>query len=253
MGKWVAQKISFSLAALLLLCSSAFIRAEGNVETLIFYDDFPPFSYLEDGQPKGLFVDVVTAIFDDMGKEYETKSYPIKRALLSASKGEGLVVGILKNEERQKMFDYSAVLYVEKSMLFVNSGHAFPFNSVNDLKSKRVGVKFGWSYGEAFDQARNTQLFSTVVGEPKQLYTLLEAGRLDAVVGNELSIPCIAKIMNHPIQVDALPMPLLEADLYLAVKKGTKTNLIEKFNERMAYIKNNGVYKNILKKYNPSN
>jgi len=228
-------------------------RAEGDVETLIFYDDFPPFCYLDDGQLKGLFIDVVTAIFDDMGGAYETKSYPIKRALLSASKGQGIVVGILRNEERQKIFDYSSSFYIEKRMLFVSKGHIFPFSSVNDLKGKRVGVKLGWSYGSKFDQAKNTQLFTPVVGETKQLYTLLKTGRLDTVVGNELSVPSLTKVMNYPVQIEALPTPLLEADLYIAAKKGTKVELIEKFNNHMAQIKVNGVYKDILKKYNRIN
>jgi len=228
-------------------------RAESDVETLIFYDDFPPFCYLDDGQAKGLFVDVVTAIFDDMGEAYETKSYPIKRALLFASKGQGIVVGILKNEERQKIFDYSSSFYTEKSMLFVSKGHTFPFSSVNDLKGKSVGVKLGWSYGSKFDQARKTQLFTPVVGEPKQLYTLLKTGRLDAVVGNELSVPRLTKVMNYPVKLEPLPTPLLMADLYIAAKKGTKADLIEKFNNHMAKIKMNGEYKSILKKYNPIN
>jgi len=228
-------------------------RAEGDVETLIFYDDFPPFSYLVDGQPKGLFIDVVTAIFDDMGEAYEIKSYPIKRALLSASKGQGIVVGILKNEERQKIFDYSSSFYIEKSMLFVSKGHTFPFSSVNDLKGKRVGVKLGWSYGSKFDQARNAQLFTPVVGEPKQLYALLKTGRLDAVVGNELSVPSLTKVMIPPVQIEALSTPLLMADLYIAAKKGTKTELIEKFNNHMTQIKVSDVYKDILNKYNHIN
>ena len=238
---------------LLLSCLSMLSRAEGDVETLIFYDDFPPFSYLVDGQPKGLFIDVVTAIFDDMGEAYEIKSYPIKRALLSASKGQGIVVGILKNEERQKIFDYSSSFYIEKSMLFVSKGHTFPFSSVNDLKGKRVGVKLGWSYGSKFDQARNAQLFTPVVGEPKQLYALLKTGRLDAVVGNELSVPSLTKVMIPPVQIEALSTPLLMADLYIAAKKGTKTELIEKFNNHMTQIKVSDVYKDILKKYNHIN
>jgi polar amino acid transport system substrate-binding protein len=249
----LARTTSFSLITLLLSCHSMLSRAEGDVETLIFYDDFPPFCYLDDGQAKGLFVDVVTAIFDDMGDVYETKSYPIKRALLSADRGQGIVVGILRNEERQKIFDYSSSFYTEKSMLFVSKGHKFSFSSVNDLKGKRVGVKLGWSYGSKFDQAKNAQLFTSVVGEPKQLYTLLRAGRLDVVVGNELSIPRLTKVMNHPVQVEALPTPLLMADLYIAAKKGTKVELIEKFNNHMEQIKVNGMYKNILKKYNRIN
>jgi polar amino acid transport system substrate-binding protein len=248
MLKWV-RIMSFGIITLLLSCHGMLSRAEGNVETLIFYHENPPFSYQEDGQVKGLFVDVVTAIFDDMGVAYTIKTYPFKRAMLFANKGGGIVVGIIKNDEREKSLDYSSSFYIEKSVLFVSKGHGFPFNSINDLKGKRVGVKLGWSYGAEFDQATDNKLFTPIVGEPKQLYTLLQAGKLDAVIGRELYIPDLIKILRAPLEVESLPIPLLIADLYLAVKKGTKAELIEKFNYHIELIKLSGEYDNILAKY----
>ena len=245
----LAHSIVFCVITAVLSSISMFSCAEENIETLIFYDNFPPFSYLEEGQVKGLFVDVVTAVFDDMGTAYKTKSYPFKRALLSASKGDGFVVGILKNEERQKYLDFSSSFYIEKSMLFVNKGYAFPFRSVSDLKGKIIGLKLGWSYGEIFDQARGAKLFTSVIGEEKQLYILLNTGRLDAVIGNELSAPDMIKRMNLHASIEALPTPLLITGLRIATQKGTKERLIEKFNIHMNKVKVSGAYEQVLIKY----
>lgn len=249
----LARKLSFGIIILFLSCHSMLNRADDKVETLIFYDEYPPFCYQDNGQTKGLFVDVVTAIFDDMGVAYKIKSYPFKRAMLSADMGEGIVVGIIKNNDRQRSLDYSSPFYIDKNVLFVSKGHAFPFSSINDLKGKRVGVKLGWSYGVEFDQATNNKLFTPIVGEPKQLYTLLQTGKLDAVVGNELSIPSLIKILRAPVEVESLPIPLLMADLYLAVQKGTKAELIEQFNYHVGRIKVSGEYDNILAKYSRMN
>ena len=245
----LTRTISFCAITLMFSCISMISRAQQNIETLIFYDNFPPFSYIQEGQPKGLFVDVVTAVFDDMDRAYETKSYPFKRALLSADKGLGFVVGILKNKDRQKYFDFSSPFYIENSMVFINKDHAFPFHSVSDLKGKKVGVKLGWSYGEAFDQAREEQLFTSIIGEERQLYMLLKTGRLDAVIGNELSAPNLIKKMKLQTTIEALPTPLLTIGLRIATKKGTKAELIEKFNFHMQRIKASGVYEKIINKY----
>ena len=243
------RTISSYVIVVALSFTSMFCRAEEKIETLIFYDNFPPFSYLEDGQFKGLFVDVAIAVFEDMGIVYQTKSYPFKRALFSAGKGLGLVVGILKTEERQTYLDYSSPFYIEKSMLFVNKGDEFPFRSVSDLKGKIVGVKLGWSYGEAFDQARNDELFTSVIGVERQLYTLLNTGSLDTVIGNELSAPDLIREMGLQAKIGALPTPLLVSGLHIATKKGTKASLIEKFNVHMNQIKVSGEYEKILNKY----
>ena len=59
-------------------------------ETLLFYDQYPPFSYKEDNKIKGLFVDVMKKAFARMNTNVEISSYPFKRALLLAAQGYGV-------------------------------------------------------------------------------------------------------------------------------------------------------------------
>ena len=241
-------KLIYVMTALLTFFSM-FSRAEEETEMLFFYGNYPPFCYVENDQVKGLFVDVVTAVFDDMDSVYQTKYYPFKRALHSAKQGDGLVAGILKTAQRQKYLDYSSPFYIEKSMIFVNNNASFPFRSISDLAGKRIGVKLGWSYGEAFDQARHKQLFTPIVGEEIQLYTLLKAGRIDAVIGNEFSAPILIKEMQLEAVIEALPNPLLITGLRIAAKKGTKQQVLERFNIHLKRIKSSGLYEKIINKY----
>ena len=244
----------FSLVSVLLLTlvMASFSRlsvAKNATETLIFYDHFSPFCYAENGQPKWLFVALVSAAFDDMGVAYDTSVYPFKRAMHVADKGEGIVVGILKNNERQELLDFSDPFYVEVSSLFVRKGESFPFASINDLKGKRIGVKLGWSYGLEFDKAKDHKLFHSIVGNTKQLYTLLDVGRLDAVIDNELSIPSVVKTLDMDIQMEMLPHSLLLGDIFIGVKKGTKADVLKRFNASVKRIKANGVYNGIIERY----
>jgi len=85
-------------------------------QSLLFYDEFPPFSYVEDNQPKGLFVDIVSAVFKSMGASIDANSYPFKRAMRMAELGQGIVVGVYKTDRRRERLDFSTPFYREKTV-----------------------------------------------------------------------------------------------------------------------------------------
>ena len=145
-------------------------------ENLIFYAGAPPLSYAENGRPLGLYFDIVTAVFDDMGVQYEITVVPFKRALLHAYEGKGIVVGIYKTKERSKKLDYSYSFYESKVVLFVRPNQDFPFSSMADLIGKTIATKVGWSYGVEFDKARVRLDFQAIDGEAEQNFRLVMTG-----------------------------------------------------------------------------
>mgnify|MGYP000394343296 CR=1 FL=1 len=231
------------------ILSSVISTANVHAETLLFYDDFWPFSYTEKAQTKGLYFDIVTTVFKNMETEYKVETYPFKRALIMAMEGKGVVVGVFKTDERSLKLEFSKPFYREESVLFVNKKNTFPFSVISDLKGKQVGVKLGWSYGEEFDRAKERKLFTTTVGSPKQIYNLLDLGRLDAVVDNKLSGIGTINDLSLNQSIEALPQYLVLGGIYIAVKRGTNTELIKKFNHHVSRIRDNGEYEKILAKY----
>lgn len=216
---------------------------------VIFYDDYPPFSFQQNGEAQGLWVDLIEAILSDMNIPYELQVYPFKRALHSAKTGEGVVVGIVKNEQREAFLDYSDSFYVEKNLLWVRKGHSFEFTKIPDLKGHTLGIKLGWSYGDEFDQAKEAQWFSTIDGEIKQLYALLDAERLDALVDNDLAAPKLISKLNLKHELVSLSQPLLLASIYLAMKKGSDPRFLAAFNQTLSKLKKSNRLKEIQSQF----
>jgi len=231
------------------ILSAVINTAKIHAETLLFYDDFWPFSYTEKAQTKGLYFDIVTTVFKNMDTEYTVETYPFKRALILAMAGKGVVVGVFETDERSLELEFSKPFYYEESVLFVNKKNTFPFSTISDLKGKQVGVKLGWSYGAEFDRAKESKLFTTTVGSPKQIYHLLDLGRLDAVVDNKLSGIATINDLSIDQNIEALPRHLVLGGIYIAVKNGTNTGLIKKFDHHVSRIRENGEYEKILAKY----
>ncbi|WP_028863793.1 substrate-binding periplasmic protein [Psychromonas aquimarina] len=233
------------LFAVLISFSSTLQAAE----TLIFYAGAPPLSYAEDNQPKGLYFDIVTTLFDEMEVEYNVIILPFKRALLHTYEGKGIVIGIYKTEERALRLDYSDSLHDSKAVLFINKARPFSFLSMSDLKGKTIAVKLGWSYGAAFDQAKQRSEFQTVHGDAQRNFRLVIEGRADAFVDDRLPGITTIKEMGIAGQIDTLPRPVNIGKLYIAVKKGTNSQLIQHFNYHLQQFKTDGRYQAILAKY----
>jgi len=233
----------------IFIFSVAILSSKAQAETLLFYEDYWPFSYIENAQTKGLYYDLATSIFDSMEKDYSVEVYPFKRSLMLSMSGKGLVVGIFKTDERSIELEFSEPFYQEESVLFVNKDNKFPFNAMSDLKGRQIGVKLGWSYGAEFDQAKESKLFTTVVGSTEQIYRLLELGRLDAVVDNKLSGISTINDLKVNQSIDVLPKPLVIGGIHIAAKKGLKSELLKQFNRHVSRIRDNGEYHKILNRY----
>ena len=218
-------------------------------ENLIFYAGAPPLSYAEKGRPLGLYFDIVTAVFDDMGVQYELSAVPFKRALLHAYEGKGIVVGIYKTKERSEKLDYSNSFYDSKVVLFVRNKQDFPFLSITDLTGKTIATKVGWSYGSEFDRARGRSEFQAIDGEAEQNFRLVMTGRRDAFIDNQISGITTLRKMGITDKIRILPHPVNVGSHYLGVKKNTHSKLIKRFNQHLTKLKAEGHYDEILSNY----
>ena len=218
-------------------------------ENLIFYAGDPPLSYAEKDRPQGLYFDIVTAVFDDMGIKYDVTTVPFKRALLYAYEGSGIVAGIYKTKERSEKLDYSSSFYDSKVVLFVRKKQDFPFISMTDLRGKKIATKVGWSYGVEFDRARDKLELQAIDGEAEQNIRLVMTGRRDAFIDNLISGIATIKKMGIVDKIEILPRPVNIGAHYLGVKKNTHSKLIRRFNQHLKKLKSEGRYDDIISKY----
>lgn len=236
----------FEIAFLAIFLCASNVMAE---ETLIFYEGDPPLSHPAGQAPSGVYFDLVTAIFDDLGVSYTVHSLPFKRALMQAKEGKGIVAGIFKTEERAQYLDFSENFYSTQVVLFTVRHRSFPYAQMDDLRNKKIGAKLGWSYGQAFDTARSEGLFAVVEGESTSLINQLLQGRTDAFIDNKLTGIYTFKELGIIDQMEILPTPIDTGPHYLGAQKGAKQTLLAQFNERLAAFKKNGRYQSILAPY----
>lgn len=194
--------------------------------TILGDDSYPPVIHLAQGRPRGFLVEVLERVEPRLQVRVDVQLMPWKRAYVLAQRGQGGLIGVSRNQERDGLFDFSRPIYNDDIRVVVLKGHGFPFKDMADLRGRRIGGVSGASYGERVDAAIRDGLFTMDrdIGQVSRLRKLL-AGRLDAAfIGNgergfEWQLASHPELQEHRDKFELLPVPLATDPLHLAFLK----------------------------------
>lgn len=204
------------------------------------YTDYPPYLYHEDGQQTGLYMRIVDLIFKAINQPYSVKTLSFNRGLYQTAAGDGIMIGILKTDQRMRTLDFSEPFYQERVSVFFNQQQTPLIKTVDKLDGLSIGTLLGWSYGTEFDQAKENNRFFTNDSTLETNLYLLAKGRLDAVIHPELSAVYVLNQLGLKDKVFLVSEPLALGNIHIAVKKGTQKELLNRINQKLSepeYIK----------------
>lgn len=210
---------------------------------------FPPFEFTDaSGNFVGIDVEIVDAIAEDQGFEYEMQSLGFDAALAAVQSGQadGVIAGMSITEERKEKFDFSDAYYSAEVTMAVAAGS--DVKSYEDLNGKTVAVKTGTN-GSDYAKSIADEYGFTIV-EFKDSPTMYQ----DVIAGNTVACFEDYPVMAYNIQQGAgleIPegMTAAGSDYGFAVKKGENAELLEAFQTGLENIKANGKYQEIVDKY----
>lgn len=210
---------------------------------------FAPFEFTDaDNNFVGIDVDLLAAIAEDQGFEYELQSLGFDAALLAVESGQadGVIAGMSITEARKEKFDFSDSYYDAGVTMAVAKGSSVA--SFDDLKDQKVAVKTGTN-GAEFAKSIAEQYGFEVV-EFSDSPTMYQ----DVITGNTVACFEDYPVMAYNIQQGAgmeMPGDVNESTTPygFAVKKGENAELLAMFQAGLANIKANGKYDEIVAKY----
>ena len=210
---------------------------------------FAPFEFTDaDNNFVGIDVDLLAAIAEDQGFEYELQSLGFDAALLAVESGQadGVIAGMSITEARKEKFDFSDSYYDAGVTMAVAKGSSVA--SFDDLKDQKVAVKTGTN-GAEFAKSIAEQYGFEVV-EFSDSPTMYQ----DVITGNTVACFEDYPVMAYNIQQGAgmeMPGDVNESTTPygFAVKKGENAELLGMVQAGLANIKANGKYDEIVAKY----
>lgn len=212
---------------------------------------FKPFEYTdESGNFVGIDVDIVAAIAEDQGFQYELKSLGWDAAIAACQAGQadGMIAGASITDERKESgWLFSDGYYTATQCMAVaeNSDIA----GFEGLKDQQVAVKTG-TQGASYAESLKDQ-YGFNINYFEDSPTMYQA-----VAGGQ-AVACFedTPIMAASIKDGSLGLKIVEgsendgADYGFAVFDSSKQELLDMFNAGLANIKANGKYDEIIAKY----
>ena len=141
--------------------------------------------------------------------------------------------------------------------LFVRKGETFSYQSIADLKDKRIGIQAGYSINPQFDAAMRAGVFETVeVHAASSGFQMLNKGRIDAYVQEQnVGLHVLSEMGDLPVTMlpDALHEPK-PAYLMLSKKSGAagRKEMVERLNQTISAMWQEGQIAKIINIYSTS-
>ncbi|HRE17750.1 MAG TPA: transporter substrate-binding domain-containing protein [Rhodocyclaceae bacterium] len=235
---------------MLLAC----VQAASAEPIVLVTANYPPFSYEEDGQQKGLAIELIKVAFQRMRQEVRIEFVPFARAVEMVKNGEADGVFPFAVSDERKMFATfsSEKLLTDPGSLFVRADSTLTFDGdYAKLAPYTIGMQRGTNHGPAFMQALTTYGIKTDLAENQEKNVLkLVSGRFDIAVGPRLVVLHAARQAGKQSEIKLLYSGISEGHAYLAVsKRRNREALIAEFDQAISKMRRDGSYDKILRAY----
>ena len=209
---------------------------------------FAPFDFENDkGEMVGIDLDILKAIAEDQGFEYEVIPVGFSAAVTALEAGEcdGVIAGMSITDERAAKYDFSEPYYDSGVGMAVLQGS--DITTYDQLKGQNVAAKIG-TEGCTFAESIADQYGFEVTQfeSSSDMYQAVLGG--EAVACFE-DYPVIGYEISRGLGL-TLPTPMEKGSSYgFATLKGANPELVEMFNKGLENIKADGTYDKILSTY----
>ncbi|MDE7132801.1 MAG: transporter substrate-binding domain-containing protein [Lachnospiraceae bacterium] len=212
---------------------------------------FRPFEFTnEQGEFVGIDVDILAAIAEDQGFQYELNSLGWDAAVAAVQSGQAdaIIAGATIKQERIDSGWIFSDGYYNATQTFVLPDGS-DIKGFEDLAGKNVAVKNGTAGMDFANSLKDEYGFTTTVFEDSP--TMYQ----DVILGNSAACVEDTPIMADSIKVGGLALTIpdgMESDgapYGFAIMNTDNQELLDMFNAGLANIKANGKYDEILEKY----
>lgn len=244
--------LQLALILLFLIISSSNSYAEPEVKKIITVagdENFPPYEFLDerDGLKvyRGFNIDLIRAVMEINGQELQFLPLPWQEALRALQEGRVDAIGGMKYDaERAQYFDFSEEYLVNSLAIFVAKDNSI-IVELGDLENKRIAVQ---KDDIAYQKLRGRVLELTATVSQEEAIKLLVAGKVEAVVGNKMAGQYILQRLGAMDSVKSVG-GIINPERYGFAVRRDNTELLQKFNEGLRKVKQDGTYDRIYQKW----
>lgn len=258
MRKVLCLVLALMLCLALAACGTSTTPATGGAadkaeKSFVIATDkgFSPFEFQDaDGNIVGIDMDILAAVAEDQGFDYDLQyiGWDAAIAACQAGQADGMIAGASITDKRKESgWIFSDGYYDATQGMAVAA--ASDIKGFEDLNGKKVAVKNGTESNKYAESLKDKYGFEVVTfSTSPDMYQAVIGGQADACFDD-------TPILKYNIKTGELEMKFVEgtenepAEYGLAVFDESKQELVDLFNAGLKNIKDNGKYDEIIKAY----
>lgn len=221
---------------------------EGKTYVIATDTTFAPFEFEnEDGEMVGIDLDLLAAIAEDQGFDYELQVVGFSAAVTALESGEadGVIAGMSITEAREELYDFSQPYYDSGVGMAVAADS--DITSYEDLAGQQVAAKIGTEGCDFAESIADEYGFTiTQFEDSATMYQDVLSGTSAACFDD---YPVLGYEISRGTAL-ALPLEMEQGSSYgFATLKGENPELVEMFDAGLANLKASGKYDEIINTY----
>lgn len=211
---------------------------------------FKPFEYKDkNGDFVGIDVDIMAAVAEDQGFDYDLKSLGWDAAIAAcqANQADAMIAGAsITDERKNEGWIFSKGYYTATQCAVVKAGSKF--KSLADLKGAKVAVKNGTQgedYAKKLEKEYGFKI--TKFEDSPTMYQAVSGGQCDVCFEDT---PIIKTEIKDGMKLEVVKDSENDGSEYgVAIFDKNKQEFLDLFNQGLENIKKNGKYDKIIEKY----
>lgn len=214
---------------------------------------FPPWAYVEGGQFKGIAIDAMEVIAEEVGIEIEFQDMPFPSLIpaLAAEKIDILATGLTVTEERSEAIDFTIPWWETNDVVVVpEDSDLNVFTAV--CCGARIGVQGGSSQQAWMEEnVVNSSDIDVELAKYDSYVTAVDdmaIGRISSVIVDDTSAQ---EYINAGKPVEIAGKIYIRAPLALAVSKNDPQEILGDLNQGILAIYESGKWQEIVEEYIP--
>ncbi|WP_417793800.1 substrate-binding periplasmic protein [Terasakiella pusilla] len=218
----------------------------------VFTEQWAPYNYEEDGAVKGISVEIVQKLMDEVGATAKFVILPSMRSTATMAKTPGsMFISLFRTEERENKYHWVGPIVSSSVYFYKRVDSALEIDTLEDAKGvKRVASRYAGLVHTLLQQNGFTNLEDTAKNG-REVYRKLLAGRSDLGISDSpIGVKYILQQLGLPMTaLTQTSVKILDMDLYIAVHKSVSPQEVKKWQAVLDRMKASGRYDQIIKKY----
>ena len=242
------KKSHITISVIIIICLAAFSNWTNAADKVrIITCECPPLSYKVNNRAEGPGVDIVRNIQKKLNIDEKINVWPWARGYLTVrQKPNTVLFSTARTPQRENLFKWVGPMAEKKYVFHAKKGSKIKINNLEDAKKYKIGVHRS-SNNEQFLVSNGFKILSSVTIE-KQNLLKLNSDRIDLWYTDSATSSILMARNSLEGSVEELYV-VQKAQLYYAFNINTSDRIVNKWQEALDALRQEGTILDIFKNY----